>query len=216
VLLAAEVRGDQATSYRLLSADGRDQYPNLSEWMKRRTEVPAITSFKVKDPGRSGGRTQKVVVDVRHKPGLDPFIGLSAARERETWVARKKGTGWLVDPEPSVTYELPSDASASTAALSWAQAVQACDKTKAAAHQAVDELYGTPEAATGLCRSKGTASAGKVGRLQAGPSSADLIAQYSTDALAWAKVVPIKASSISFSLVLAPIGSMWKVVGVSD
>jgi hypothetical protein len=217
-LLTAERRGDHATSYRLLSPQGLARYNELFKWKKRRSEVPPITSFTIRTsnagPGKSTSNT--VVVEVRHKPGLDPFIGLSAARELERWNVHHQGSGWLVDADPSVTYLLPSDAKAASAAEQWARTVQSCDERRATALQAVDELYGTSAVAARLCRSKGTVTAGKVGRLEAGPSSSDLIAQYSTDALSWARVVRISARSGSFGLVMAPLGQVWKPLGLSD
>ena len=103
VLLAAEQRGDQAVSYRLLSAAGRKRYPHLADWQERRSQLPPITSFTIsgKSGSEGGDGSAKVVVEVRHKPGLDPFVGLSAGRERETWTAHREGSGWLVDPDPS-------------------------------------------------------------------------------------------------------------------
>lgn len=216
-LLAAEQRGDHARSYNLLSSRGRAQYPALSKWEKRRSQVPPITSFTLgRTSRRAQSRVATVVAEVRHAPGLDPFVGLSAARERETWTARQEGSDWLADPDPSVDYELPPNAAAASSALRWARAVQACDKAAARALQAVDELYSNGSPAPPLCRAKGTVTTGRATRLQAGPSSSGLIAQYSTDVLAWARVVRVSAPSISFSVVLAPLGDMWKIVGLSD
>ena len=57
---------------------------------------------------------------------------------------------------------------------------------------------------------------GKVGRLESGPTSAELVAQYTDAALEWARVVPVEAPITPFTVVLAPIGDEWRVVGVSD
>ncbi len=218
VLLAAEQRGDHVTSYRLLSKAGRAQYKDVSEWKQRRSELPPVTSFmlSVNDASQVQGHSARVVVEVRHKPGLDPFIGLSAARERETWTARRVGSRWLVDPDPAVVYELPPSARAASAVVSWARAVQACDKAAATKLQGIPELYGMSDGADRLCRSKGPITAGAVGSVEAGPSSADLLAQYSTDALAWARTVRVRAPRGSFSVIVAPIGEVWKIVGLSD
>lgn len=217
-LLAAEQRGNHLTSYRLLSPAGRSRYPHLSDWEQRRAEMPAIIAFAVTGRPHTGSssRSADVHVEVQHKPGLDPFVGLSAAHERQTWVGRRQGSGWLVDPDPSVFYEFPPADQATTAALSWARAVQQCDKAAAGRLQAVADLYGSSAGTTRLCRSTGAVRAGQLGPLQAGPSSADLIAQYSTDALAWARVVPVTAPSGHFSVIVAPLGEMWKIVGLTD
>ena len=185
-LLAAEQRGDQAVSYRLLSAAGRKRYPHLADWQERRSQLPPITSFTIssKSGSEGGDGSANVVAEVRHKPGLDPFVGLSAGRERETWTAHREGSRLVGRPAiPRWPTSCPPSQRAAAAALQWARAVQACDKPAAMALQAVDELYGTsdrdgPRSAV----PRGTVTVGKVGRLQAGPSSADLIAQYCTDA----------------------------------
>jgi hypothetical protein len=57
---------------------------------------------------------------------------------------------------------------------------------------------------------------GEVGPLESGPTSAELVAQYTDAALQWARVVPVEGPTAPFKVVVAPIGSDWRVVGISD
>jgi len=211
-LLTAEQHGDHAASYALLDADGRAAYTDVGKWERRRTQLPAVTGFEVK----AGPKDGTVVATVDHKPGLDPFIGLSPAHERQTWTGRQAGAGWLVDPDPRSDPVLPADDTAPPVAKAWAEAVQACDKTKAKTLEAVDTVFGTSSEAAKLCGATGpvTVSA-NTERLASGPASQDIVAQYTTDALVWARVVRVTAPR-PFLVVVAPIDTAWRVIGISD
>lgn len=209
-LLRAEKAGDHATSYRLLTGAARKAL-SAAGWARRRSEVPAITSFTVeKDEGGT------VLAIVEHEPGLDPFIGLSPAKERQTWRARKEAGGWLLDPEPVVEALYPSAADAPPAARTWALAMQSCEPAMVRPLQAVEVLYGTTDAPSTLCRAHATITVGAPERLAAGPSSQELVAQYGVDAFEWARTVSVTGGQRPFHAVLAPIGSVWRVVGVFE
>jgi hypothetical protein len=210
-LLRAEQDADHATSFRLLDPSGREQYRDIAEWTRRRVQLPAITGFRIE---RDAGR--QVVALVEHEPGLDPFTGLSAAKERQTWNASKADGGYLLGPEPDVDYLLPPDDEASAAVLRWAEAVQACNQAVAESRQAVRPLFGASAGARRLCGSSADLATGEVTTLAGGPWSADLVAQYSTDALAWARVVPLRGPERDVHVVVAPIGASWQVVAVYD
>jgi len=207
-LLNAEQAGDHATSYALLSAASRAEFPSVADWTRRRSQLPAMTSFRVERADNAG-----VVARVEHQPGLDPFVGLSET-ERQTFTGVKTARGWLVDGEPDREYVLPSDDGVTPAATAWLQAVQRCDQAGAGALQAVPELFGDLSKAQGLCGSTTAVTTGAVGKLEAGPASSDIVAQYTTDALDWARVVRVDAP-VAFGVVLAPIGTDWKVLGVT-
>ena len=212
-LLSAEQRNDHAASFLLLSpASRQSDFHNVDTWSHRREELAPITKFTVE---QQKGST--VVVLVEHKPGLDPFTGLAVAKERQSWHAVKSGSGYLVDGEPTFQPQYPPDDAAKPAAVDWAKAVQACDKQKADSEQAANPLYGTqPDAAVKLCHSTGPITAGDVGKLAPGPASSDIVNQYSSDALEWARSVALTAPSGSFHVLLAPIGDGWQVIGLAD
>lgn len=216
-LLDAEQRGDHEASFLLLSRQSRAEYPDAADWTKRRQELAAVTGFRV-DPnadGEKGDRAGKVAVVVEHEPGLDPFRGLSLARETQTFTGRPEGEGWLVDGDPAVEPLLPPEPLAVEAATAWVTAVQACDKARAAGLQAVPTLFGSAEGAVGLCGKQGPVTPAGVNRLTPGVASSDIVAQYTTDALSWGRVVRI-TSPAPFGVVLAPLGQTWQVLGLTD
>lgn len=216
-LLQAEQRGDSAASFLVLSRESRAEYKDVSDWIKRRQQLPAVTGFRI-DPdseGEKGDRAGKVSAVVEHTPGLDPFRGLSAARETQVFTGRKEGDGWLVDGDPVVDPLLPSDTSAVEGATAWVAAVQACDRKKAEGLQVVRDIFGTAQGAEGLCGKQGPVTPGPVERLTPGIASTDIVAQYSTDALVWARVVRM-TSPAGFGVVLAPLGERWLVLGITD
>ena len=122
----------------------------------------------------------------------------------------------MVDAAPAIEPVFPDEADAPALVKGWAEAVQECDKPIARLAQAVDELYGISTAAGELCGSSGQVKVGEVGRLESGPTSAELVAQYTDAALQWARVVPVEGPTPRFDVIVAPIGEDWRVVGVSD
>lgn len=210
-LLSAEVAKNYAASFALLDAAARREVKDVGDWERLRSATPVITGYSV----RAGSTDDQAVAEVTHDAGLDPFVGLSPAKERQTWRAAHVKGGWLLDAEPQVEPEYPSDSAASAAAVKWAQAVQRCDQQSAKTLQAVDKLFGTADNASKLCGSRGDIAPDAVQHVQDGPRVADLAAQYGSDTLQWARVVPLNAP-VQFSIVLAPIGNEWKVVGLAN
>ncbi len=211
-LLRAEQAGDRVKSFRLLAPASRATYPSEVEWTRRRNELPAVTGFSVDKEVEDG----TVAALVEHRPGLDPFVGLSAARERQVWKVVKSDAGWLVEAEPTVEVLLPDEAGASSAALQWARAVQACDRPAARAAQATDLVVGAATGPDQLCRTSGAVAAARAARTPGGPGTQPLVAEYGADVLEWSRTVAITGGPRPFSLVLAPLGDTWKVVGVFE
>lgn len=209
-LLDAETAGDHAASYRLLTTDARKEL-TAAAWTRRRNEVPAVTGFTVE-----GVKGTTVVALVDHDPGLDPFVGLRPAQDRQRWTAREEADGWLLQPDPRIETIYPPAGGAPPAALDWAKAVQRCDGDGVLGLQAVDVLFGTSDAPARLCRTAAQLTAGAAERLPAGPASQDLVGQYGADVLTWARAVRIAGGERPFHAVLAPIGSVWRVVGVFE
>jgi len=216
-LLDAEKRSDRAASFPLLARSTRVELKDVADWAKRRQQLPPVTGFRVNpaSEGTAGDKAGKVVVVVEHAPALDSFRGLAFARESQTFTGERSGTGWLVVGEPEIQPEVPPEAKAVEAATAWVAAVQACDKERAASLQAVTTIFGTAAGAGGLCGKAGAITPGPVGRLSPGLASTDIVGQYSTDALDWARVVRITAPT-AFGVVLAPIADGWKVLGVTE
>jgi hypothetical protein len=139
---------------------------------------------------------------------------LSAAQDRETWVGRQEHGGWVLDADPKTTLILPSDRTAPAAAVAWAQAAEACDRARAASLQALNPLLGRATAPVELCGHHVPFSAGPPQSVSGTLAAQDLIAQYSSDSLEWARAVTVTGADRPFEAVLAPIGDEWQVVGV--
>ena len=209
-LLRAEERGDHAASFALLSSASRARYADVDDWARLRDQLPAVTGFTI-----ASSTGANVVAVVEHEPGLDPFIGLSPARTRETWKAVAEQGRWRFTAQPRTTPILPDRRGARAAALRWAGAVQSCDARAALDAQAVARVFGQSDGAARLCGATGQLTSAPT-ELPTGPQTAELVAQYSTDALSWAQAVRIDGGPVPFSVVLAPIGDAWKVVAVFD
>jgi hypothetical protein len=211
VLLQAESQLDRSTSYAVLSPDARLEFKVLADWTRRRTQLPTPVRFEVK----AGKDERTAVATITYVPSLDPFKGLVTTKEIETWTGVKVAGGWLLDGEPTVELVLPDESKAVDEAAAWARAVQACDQAAAAKLQGVSILFGTSTQAGKLCGSTGSVQAGALGPLTIGPVANDIIAQYTSDALTWARSVVISAP-VRFVVVTAPIGENWKVIGIAD
>ena len=208
--LSAEMAGDHLGSLGVLTTEARATL-TPSTWSRRRSESPVITGFSVE---RADG--DAVVAVVEHRPGLDPFIGLSPGRTRETWRALREGPGWLVDPEPEVEPLYPPPNEAPPIALAWARAAQACDADAARELQAVQVLFGVSDVPALLCDRAVTVTVGAPEPLAAGPAAQELVAQYGAEAHEWARAVSVTGGERPFHVVLAPIGSVWRVIGVFE
>jgi hypothetical protein len=209
-LLTAEVALDRATSFTTIGGALRVEFPTVGAWERRRNQLGTPISFTV-EPGSS---ESIAVARVEHVPSLDPFRGLVNASEVQTWTAEPVEGGWLLVAEPEVEPVLPDEALAVESATAWAEAVRACDQDAAAEHEGVSILFGDGSLAAGLCGAPDAVVAGAPVPLASGVVSADIVAQFSSDALLWARVVPITAP-IVFGVVVAPIGDDWSVIGIA-
>lgn len=207
-LLRAEQALNHEESFQLLSSVGLKAYPSLAVWTRRRSEVARITGFV-----REVVKGSDVVVMVEHTPGLNPFVGLRFARERQIWHARKQSGGWLVDPDPQVEPVVPSDAGVTAVATGWVSARQSCDDDAARERQAAETLVAVSGGAAELCgASGGPASVGPPSVAEPGPQTADLVAQYGGDVLKYVRVVRVSGFTTPFTLFLVPFGDSWRVV----
>ena len=205
------MRNDHAASFRFVLHRADQPYSTLARWSRHRQGLPGIIGFTVQ-PGTSA---DQAIAVVDHTPGLDPFVGLSPAHDHQTWRAMRAGGGYLLYEDPEIAPDLPSDAGAAPAAQAWVAAVQRCDQRAASALQAVTPLFDSTSTTPKLCHVAGAITTAATAPLAAGPASADIVAQYTTDALAWPRVVQVDAP-LRFAVVLAPIGQQWKVLGITD
>lgn len=210
-LLTAEMQGNHAASFVLLSDEGRQSYKDIFRWRDRRAELPSVTGFKIAGSGKAPDSLE-VLVD--HHPGLNPFIGLSPATDHEEWVGRQEHGGWLVDPDATSDPILPPDSGVQGAVTAWIDAAQRCDKPSVVAAQAIEPILGVADAADQLCGTKLTFVPGPPSKVGPGTATQQLVAQYNADSLTWARSVSVTGGKAPIQVVVAPIGSTWKVVGV--
>jgi hypothetical protein len=210
-LLTAEMHGDHAASFVLLSDEGRQSYKDIFRWRDRRAELPSVTGFKISGTGKTPGSLD-VLVD--HEPGLNPFIGLSPATDHEEWIGRQEHGGWLVDPDATSDPVLPPDTGVQGAVMAWVSAAERCDKTSVASAQAITPILGIANAADQLCGQGIAFQPGPPSKVGPGSATQQLVAQYNSDSLTWARSVSITGGKAPIQIVVAPIGSAWKVVGV--
>ena len=211
-LLTSEQHNDHEASYAFVVHGASQPYPTAAKWTKARRDLPGITGFHVEKPTTGG----EVVAIVDHEPTLDPFVGDVPAHERQTWKARPAGAGWLLEQEPAVDPQYPDDRGAIDSARQWFSAVQACDQKAATKLQGVDTLFNSLSTDTPVCATKGVPTFDNtVMKLADGPISADIVDEFDTAALGWARVVSV-TSPRRMSIVLAPVGDAWKVIGVGD
>jgi hypothetical protein len=209
-LLSAEQRGDHAASFVLLSDESRATYGTISQWKSRRDEMPVVTGFDV--AGRSKS-TDSLDVVVDHPAGLDPFRGLSPAHDHEIWIGHHEHGGWLVDADPAATPVLPPESGAAPAVEAWAKASESCDEAALHHLQAVDPLLGVGDASRQLCRQHFAFTFSAPSRVPPGDMTQQLVAQYSADALVWARMVTLTGAPAPIEVLVAPIGATWQVIG---
>jgi hypothetical protein len=211
ILLTAEEHGDHGASFVVLSDESRSTYRDVARWKARRDEVPDVTGFKVIGAGKTANSLD-VMVD--HAPALDPYRGLSPARDHETWVGRREHGGWLVDADPSTKPVLPADNAVAPAALAWVKAASSCQQAAIGRLQAVDPLLGIGNAGHQLCGQHASLTSSAPSSVPPGDMTQQLVAQYGADALGWARVVTLSGAPSPIQVLLAPIGDGWQVIGV--
>jgi hypothetical protein len=209
-LLSAEQRGDHAASFVLLTDESRATYGTIDRWKSRRAEMPVVTDFKITNRG-SDANSVDLVVD--HPAGLDPFRGLSPAQDHEIWTGRHEHGGWLVDADPVATPVLPADRGVAPTVIQWVKAAESCDQAAIHHLQAVDPLLGIGDAGTQLCRQKFAFTFSAPSTVPPGDMTQQLVAQYSADALGWARMVTLTGAPAPIEVLVAPIGNGWRVIG---
>jgi hypothetical protein len=209
--LDAEVAHDFAGSYGRLSATDRVRAGSHGEWAILHAQLPTIRSFTLGETRPAPGRTE-IGAEVDLQPALDTIVGLVPARAHAVWIAVAEDSGWRVDFDNStLAPEYPPEAAASDAASSWVSARTHCRR----APQYHDGLLGARALADDLCGAGGPARVGAASPLHAGNGVEPFVAAFGPEVFSWARVVPVQRP-ISMSVVLAPIGERWVVIGVLD
>jgi hypothetical protein len=209
--LDAEVAGDFAASYGTLSARDRLRAGSRSDWTTLHAQLPTIRGFTLGETRSAPGRAE-IAAEVALQPGLDAVVGLVPARAQAMWIAVPEDGGWRVDFDNSTLVpEYPPDAAAVDAASSWVSARAQCRR----APQYRDGLLGATALASDLCGARGPVRVGTAAPLRAGTGVEPFVAAFGPDVFTWARAVPVE-SPAPMSVVLAPIGDRWVVIGVLE
>jgi hypothetical protein len=209
--LDAEAAGDFASSYGSLSGPDRLRAGSHGEWTTLHAQLPTIRGFTLGGTRTAPDRAE-IAAEMEFQPGLDTIVGLVPARAKATWIAVAEDGGWRVDFDNSTLVpEYPPDAAAVDAATSWVSARAQCRR----APQYRDGLLGVTAVAADLCGARGQVRVGTAAPLRAGTGVEPFVAAFGPDVFTWARAVSVE-SPAPMSVVLAPIGDRWVVIGVLE
>jgi hypothetical protein len=207
--LAAEVAGDFATSYALLSRQDRAANVSASVWERRHATMPALRGFA---GARVDGNAGAVSVAIDYDAVLDPVLGLVPAHAVAAFATRAEDGGHRVHfSETAITPLHLDPAGAANAAARWADASRRCASPP---NQWRAELLGdgAAEVASSLCGARVTiadASQPFADRNGVEP----FVAAFGSEVGTWARTVAVDDGRIASDLVLAPVGDEWIVIG---
>jgi hypothetical protein len=209
--LDAEVARNFGGSYGNLSAADRLRAASHTEWADLHAQLPTITGFTLGETRSAPGRAE-VDAKVELQPGLDAIVGLVPAHADAAWIVVAEDGGWRVDFESSeLVPAYPPDIGAIDAARSWVSARSHCRR----APQSRDGLLGSPALAAGLCGAGGPVRVGTPAALHAAVGVEPFVAAFGAEVFGWARAVAVH-SPAPMTVVLAPIGDRWVVIGVFD
>jgi hypothetical protein len=209
----AELARDGERSFGLLSADSRASAGSPADWIESSFQRPSIVAFEL-DPSAiptASGRTSVTVTGtVTLEPRLDEVSGFVPEHADVEWRAVAEDGGWRVDIADSTLHPiLPDESGAKAAATSWAQARQECRSDS----EYAGSLLGSPVLGEQLCGVRGELVAGSPARL-GDILSSEVVAAFGPDAMRWARTVEL-SGAVDLTVVTAPLGDRWVVVGVT-
>jgi hypothetical protein len=145
------------------------------------------------------------------EPRLDEVSGFVPDHADVDWRVVAEDGGWRVDIADSTLHPmLPDESGATSAAAEWATARQEC-RTDG---EYAGSLLGSPVLGDQLCGVHGDVVAGSPAPL-GDVLSSEIVAAFGPDATTWARTVTL-SSPAQLTVVTAPFGDHWVVVGVSN
>jgi hypothetical protein len=214
--LAAERAADSTSAFGLLTAGDQQSVGSATAWSDGRADRPVPVTFDVtaEQPRPEG---DDVTVAVTRAPSLDPFAGFVSGRAMQVWRAVPEDGTWRVQAEPvSETPVLPPAAGASQPVDQWVQALASCDPTRARSVQAGPVVYGSLDLVSVPCRERGAWHAGIPITLDRAADVQPLVEAYGPDVGDWARLVPAHGPRSHFLVAVAPLGDVWRVIGVTS
>ncbi len=208
--LAAEANDDLETSFGFLAPETQTAFGGSpATWIAAHADVlPPVTGFLVGEVEVIGEATSAVTSTVGFEPSLDEVIGLVPAQADVVWMVVETDGSFGVDIDASqfAPRFAPED-DAATAASAWVASRQDCRRDG----EWGGTLLGVEGPVRELCGATGQPAVGAtqpLGELEANAFTA----AFGEDALTWAREVPVTAP-IEFRVVVAPIGTEWRVIG---
>jgi hypothetical protein len=212
--LQAGADGDFAVAYGLLDQAGRKRYPSLARFTRAQADRAEVTAVRVGRERRAGDARADVTATLTHPAAIDPFAGLVPARTVEVWRASRQDGRWRVAAEPvSVRADLPADDRAPEAVTAWVERLLGCDRQGAAGLQAGAELYGPADLAGLPCQERGRWTVAAPESFDAAVEPEAYVAAFGPEVGSWARLVPVQGPRSRFSVVVAPLGDAWRVLG---
>ena len=212
--VSAELAGDGERSFDLLAASSRTNAGSPADWIESAFQRPSIVAFEL-DPlpaaAASGRDVVTVTGTITLEPRLDEVSGFVPEHADVDWRVVAEDGGWRVEIVDSTLHPmLPEEAGATAAAAAWATARQACLTDG----EYAGSLLGSPVLADRLCGVDGELLAGSPAPL-GDTLSSEVVAAFGPDATTWARTVALSGAA-QLTVVTAPFGDHWVVVGVSS
>ena len=211
--VSAEIERDGARSFALLSEAARTAAGSQADWIAASIQRPTIVDFTV-DPATASGATQRsvatVIGTVTLEPRLDEVSGFVPAQADVDWQLVAEDGGWRVDIADTTLHPiLPDEHGAARAAIAWARARQRCGQ----GDEYQGSLLGSPTLGDQLCDVRGDFVAATPGSL-GDTLATEVVAAFGPDATTWARTVALSGAA-DLTVVTAPLGDRWVVVGVT-
>lgn len=211
--LDAEIAGNSAVALALVDRATRERVGVVAAWVADRPNRLRPATYRIlgTKPVAAG---VELAVDARRDPSINPLTGFVPARSKETWLAVEEdgwriATGRPIDMRP----ELPSDAAATEAASRWLAASAGCDERAAAAIQLSPTLLGASGIGDELCDISGEVSASPATSLSRATDSTPFVSAFGGSVGDWGRAVSV-TGAVRFTIVLAPLGDEWRVMGL--
>lgn len=214
--LAAERDGALETSRSLLSADAHERFPTGSAWARDQIERLLPTSFEIAPDPRPATDPARVgfLVRATHTGSLDVFRGLVPARSIQYWTVLREGATWRVPPRPNaVEPVLPDRDEAPAVVQAWLDRLAACRADDARSLELAPRLLGVRGLRALPCSTKGRWEARAPEPLDRAPNAATFLAAFGVGAATWSLSVPVSGPE-PFTVIVAPVGEAWRVIGL--
>lgn len=205
----AEIAGDFAASWALLSLEDRDDLGSFEAWRDQHAVSPRLifSSTVAADPADPSA---PIVSDVTFEPRVDETVGVVAGSARITWATVAEGGGFAIDRTATrADANYPSDTLAAADALTWVQRVR--DGQPNVGYDG--SLLGQPALVGDIAASDGAFTATSTVELDDWSTPGLVNNAFGPTAGTWARVVHLDGP-IPVDVVMAPYGDRWVTVGV--